>query len=54
MIPVFHKRDKYLIYEQTKIVQHDDIKEEGVYIFGGEDADLKLSNKLYLLTLGHT
>jgi hypothetical protein len=35
MIPVFHKREKYLIYEQTKITQHDDIKEEGVYIFGG-------------------
>lgn len=28
------------------------IKYEGIYIFGGEDAQVELSNHLYILTAG--
>lgn len=43
MIAVVYPRKKYNIYETEPTVvkdQRGDIKEEGIYIFGGEDANV--------------
>lgn len=53
MLPIFHKRNNYSIYDDEAIVEvNEDIKEEGIYIFGGEDAEADLFSQVFLMKLG--
>lgn len=56
MMAIVHPRQKYHIYEDSPILtseeERKDIAQEGIYIFGGEDSNVELSNNLYILQLG--
>lgn len=56
MMTVVLPRKKYNIYEEDPICATEEercqIKHEGIYLFGGEDSNVELSNKLYILTVG--
>lgn len=53
---IVHPRKKYNFYEEDDIIataeERSQISQEGIYIFGGEDSNVELSNKLYILTVG--
>lgn len=55
-MPIFLPRKKYNFYEEEPVTcseaEKDQFKYEGIYIFGGEDANVELSNRLYILTAG--
>lgn len=55
MIPIFYKREFYNIFDSAprSSPNEDHIQQEGVYMFGGEDSNVNLSNKLYIIKLGH-
>ena len=56
MMTVVLPRKKYNIYEEDPICATEEercqIKHEGIYLFGGEDSNVELLNKLYILTVG--
>lgn len=53
MMPVLRPRKNYHLYEEEQPIPSElDFAHEGIYIFGGEDANTELSNKLYILTVG--
>ena len=56
MIAVVHPRKKYQFYSEDPVTasaeERSQISQEGIYLFGGEDANVELSNKLYILTVG--
>ena len=56
MIAIVHPRKKYNFYDQDVVVasaqEKSQISQEGIYLFGGQDSNVELSNKLYILTVG--
>lgn len=55
MINVMWRRKKYAVYEQEPILYESDkklVKEEGIYLFGGEDQDSNLNANIYILRMG--
>lgn len=52
-LSVFHPRANYSIYDDEPTTSIDQyIKQEGIYIFGGEDANADLSSSIYIMRLG--
>lgn len=53
MLPIFHKREKYSIDKNNPITAIDEnVKVEGVYILGGEDALGNMLSGMHILKLG--
>jgi len=52
-LSVFHTRNTYSIYDNEEITEYDpNIKEEGIYIYGGEDGNGEMIGEMCIMRLG--
>lgn len=54
-VAIFHKRENYGIYTTNPIIEIDEnIKVEGLYMFGGEDSAGDLMSTLFIVKFGRS